>query len=181
MSSSTKKAIIESFLYLASKKPLEKITVRDIVDDCGINRNTFYYHFQDIFAVLEEICLSGARHLNADLPTGAMLGELFLVLTEYTKLHPKAARHIAASIGVSGAERYFAKGFDKPVFEALLRDTAADEALLRTATVFLRHAFIGLLVDYINAAGKIDGERLAARIATLAGGVCEATKNSQKL
>ncbi len=180
MSSSTKKAITESFLYLASKKPLEKITVRDIVDDCGINRNTFYYHFQDIFAVLEEICLSGTRRIQTDLPTGEMLGDLFLVLIEYTERYPKAMRHIAASIGGSGVERYFAKGFDTPVFEALVRDTAANEALLRTATVFLRHAFIGLLVDYINAAGKIDGKRLAARIATLAQGVCEAAKGAEK-
>ena len=177
MSSTTKQAITESFLYLASKKPLEKITVRDIVDDCGINRNTFYYHFQDIFAVLEEICLSGTRKINTDLPTGEMLGALFLVLIEYTERHPKAMRHIAASIGGSGAERYFAKGFDAPVFEALTRDTGASEPMLRTATVFLRHAFIGLLIDYINAAGKIDGKRLAARIATLAKGVCEAAKN----
>ena len=180
MSSSTKKAIIESFLYLASKKPLEKITVRDIVDDCGINRNTFYYHFQDIFAVLEEICLSGTRKIKAELPTGDMLGDLFEVLTEYVERYPKAMRHIAASIGVSGAERYFAKGFDKPVFEALTKDTAGSEALLRTATVFLRHAFIGLLVDYINAGGKIDGERLAARIAILARGVSEAAGGTEK-
>ena len=56
MPSFTKKAIMESFVRLAGKKPLDKITVRDIVDDCGINRNTFYYYFQDIYAVLEEYC-----------------------------------------------------------------------------------------------------------------------------
>ena len=56
MPSFTKRAIVESFLHVAAKKPLDKITVRDIVDDCGVNRNTFYYYFQDVYAVLEEIC-----------------------------------------------------------------------------------------------------------------------------
>ena len=44
----TKKAIVNSFIKLLNKKPLDKITVKDIVEDCGINRNTFYYHFADI-------------------------------------------------------------------------------------------------------------------------------------
>ena len=177
MSSFTKKAIIEAFIRLASKKPLEKITVRDIVDDCGINRNTFYYHFQDIFAVLEEICLSGTRKIKKELPLGELLADLFLVLIDYAARHPKAMAHIAASIGQSGAERYFAKGFDDAVLEALERDTASrDLPVLRTATVFLRHAFIGLFVDWINASGKIDGEKLAARIAIMAQGVCDAIK-----
>ncbi len=178
MSSFTKKAIIEAFMHLASKKPLEKITVRDIVDDCGINRNTFYYHFQDIFAVLEEICLSGTRKIKEELPLGEMLCDLFLVLIGYAARHPKAMAHIAASIGQSGAERYFAKGFDGAVLAALERDTASsDLALLRTATVFLRHAFIGLFVDWIGASGKIDGEKLAARIAMMAQGICDAIKS----
>ena len=30
----------------------EKITVKDIVEDCGVNRQTFYYHFQDIYELL---------------------------------------------------------------------------------------------------------------------------------
>lgn len=177
MPSFTKKAIIEAFMHLASKKPLEKITVRDIVDDCGINRNTFYYHFQDIFAVLEEVCLSGTSKMKPELPLGDMLADLFGVLIGYAARHPKAMAHIAASIGQSGAERYFAKGFDDTVFLVLERETGSeDRQALRTATVFLRHAFIGLFVDWINATGKIDGEKLAARIAVMAEGVCNALK-----
>ena len=55
MSSFTKKAIVESFLKLLKEKPVEKITIKDIVEDCGINRNTFYYHFDDIPSLMEEI------------------------------------------------------------------------------------------------------------------------------
>ena len=52
MAQFTKRAIVESFLKLLNQKPLDKITVKEIVDDCGINRNTFYYHFEDIRALL---------------------------------------------------------------------------------------------------------------------------------
>ena len=48
MASFTKKAIVESFLQLLGKKPIDKITVRDVVDHCGINRNTFYYYFPEV-------------------------------------------------------------------------------------------------------------------------------------
>ena len=55
MASFTKKAICQSFIKLLSERPIDKITVKDIVDDCGIARNTFYYHYQDIYQVLEDI------------------------------------------------------------------------------------------------------------------------------
>ena len=48
MSSFTKKAIEASFLKLLNEAPLSHITVKMIVDDCHINCNSFYYHFQDI-------------------------------------------------------------------------------------------------------------------------------------
>ena len=51
MAQITKRMITESAFRLAEKKPLNKITVRDITDDCGITRNTFYYYFHDIFDV----------------------------------------------------------------------------------------------------------------------------------
>lgn len=44
----TKKAISEVFWQLLEEKPYNKITVQNIVERCQVNRNTFYYHFQDI-------------------------------------------------------------------------------------------------------------------------------------
>ena len=51
----TKKAIKETFVALLDERPLNRITVKDIVEACGINRNSFYYHFEDLPALLEEI------------------------------------------------------------------------------------------------------------------------------
>ena len=51
----TKREIKASFLRLLQQKKLADITVKDIVNDCCINRGSFYYHFQDISALIEEI------------------------------------------------------------------------------------------------------------------------------
>lgn len=61
MPSFTSEAIIKSFLKLLNDKPVSRITVKDIVEDCGINRNSFYYHFQDLPAVAEAVL-----HAEAD-------------------------------------------------------------------------------------------------------------------
>ena len=53
MSQFTKKAIIDAFVELISERPLSKITVKDIVTRCGVNRNTFYYYFEDIYALID--------------------------------------------------------------------------------------------------------------------------------
>ena len=55
MPSFTKDAIKESFWKLLNEKPVDQITVKQIVENCGINRNSFYYHFEDIPSLLEEI------------------------------------------------------------------------------------------------------------------------------
>ena len=55
MALSTKKALAQSLRNLLAKRTLDKITVKDIVDDCGVNRQTFYYHFHDIYDLLEWI------------------------------------------------------------------------------------------------------------------------------
>lgn len=48
----TKKALAQSLKHLMEHTPLNKISVKHLVDDCGLNRQTFYYHFQDIFELL---------------------------------------------------------------------------------------------------------------------------------
>lgn len=50
-----KREIKNSFIKLLTERPISQITVKDIVEDCGVNRNSFYYHFQDIPSLLEEI------------------------------------------------------------------------------------------------------------------------------
>ena len=52
MSEITKRALEQSLKNLLNVKPLSKITISDIANDCGINRMTFYYHFRDIYDLI---------------------------------------------------------------------------------------------------------------------------------
>ena len=65
MSQTTKRALAASLKKLLAQKPLSKITIADITEDCGINRMTFYYHFQDIYDLIDWICQEeGGRALQ---------------------------------------------------------------------------------------------------------------------
>ncbi len=66
MSQFTKKAIIDSFIELSKTVPIEKISVTMISKHCGINRNTFYYYFQDVYSLMEEIIYSKSEKLFPD-------------------------------------------------------------------------------------------------------------------
>ncbi len=53
MASSTKEALGKALKKMLSVKPIDKITVKDLVEECGVNRQTFYYHFDDVYDLLE--------------------------------------------------------------------------------------------------------------------------------
>ena len=61
MSNITKHALAESLKKLLLKKPLNKITINDLTTDCGISRMAFYYHFKDIYDLVEWACLEESR------------------------------------------------------------------------------------------------------------------------
>ena len=61
MTNATKLALEKSLKHLLLKKPLDKITINDLTTDCGISRMTFYYHFKDIYDLVEWCCLEDAR------------------------------------------------------------------------------------------------------------------------
>ena len=56
----TKQIIEDSLKKLMLQKPLDKITIRDLTEDCGISRMTFYYHFKDIYDLVEWSCIADA-------------------------------------------------------------------------------------------------------------------------
>ena len=65
MSLATKQALADSFRKLLAKRGMDKITVKEIVEDCGVNRQTFYYYFHDIYDLLEWILKDAAENLLA--------------------------------------------------------------------------------------------------------------------
>jgi len=51
----TRKLIMDSFIELSGKKEFKDITIKDITSEAMINRATFYYHFEDIYDLLEKV------------------------------------------------------------------------------------------------------------------------------
>ena len=60
VSQTTKRALEASLKKLLLQKPLNKITINDITEDCGVNRMTFYYHFKDIYDLVDWIMVEDA-------------------------------------------------------------------------------------------------------------------------
>ena len=90
----TKRAIREAFLQLINEKALGKITVKDITDRCGINRNTFYYHYQDVPALVEEICAMQVSRIVQEYPTLNSIEECLDVAMKFALENKRAIMHI---------------------------------------------------------------------------------------
>lgn len=101
----TKQAIKASFLKLLNEKPLNKISVRNIVEDCGINRNSFYYHFQDIPALMDEILVELADALVKKYPEIDSLEECINAAFDFALKNKKAVLHIFHSMNREQFER----------------------------------------------------------------------------
>lgn len=69
MVNQTKQVLEESLKKLMLHKPLDKITIRDLTEDCGISRMAFYYHFKDIYDLVEWACLEDATRALAGKKT----------------------------------------------------------------------------------------------------------------
>ena len=51
----TRERIIRAFYELEKVKHIDKITIKDIVEQCGLTRKTFYYYFRDIYDLMDAI------------------------------------------------------------------------------------------------------------------------------
>lgn len=107
MASFTKKAIVASFLKMCAVRSPDKITVRDIVDDCEINRNTFYYYFQDIYALVEEVFCIWTEDLLRALEEAKDITEGLETVTAWAVAHKKAVLHLYRGFDSTLLEEYY--------------------------------------------------------------------------
>jgi len=87
----TRKLIMDSFIDLSGKKEFKDITIKDITSEAMINRATFYYHFEDIYDLLEKVLSEVLLvNLNYDLYQHSELSEetfisIFNAITNFQK------------------------------------------------------------------------------------------------
>ncbi len=109
MKSSTKSAIQNSLSTLLAAKSLDKITVRDIVEDCGITRNTFYYHYEDIYDLFDDYLDTRIHETWQSLPKNCPWEQALLQLLESIFETPRVGRHIFYSKKQDSLRRYLNK------------------------------------------------------------------------
>lgn len=102
----TKNTIKQEFIKQLNDRPLNKITVKSIVDECQINRNTFYYHYSDIYAVLEEIFLDEVEKGINDYNNTLSWEEAFIDSANFAFKNKKAIYHVYHSMQREQLERY---------------------------------------------------------------------------
>lgn len=93
----TREALKASFLALLEARPLRDITVRDIVQACGVNRNSFYYHFKDIPALLEEAVTEEMERIIAAQGPVLSLADCLEAVAERAAAHRQLVLHISQS------------------------------------------------------------------------------------
>jgi len=155
----TKDAIKSAFIRLLNQNPLSKITVRSIVEECGINRNSFYYHFQDIPSLLEEIARDEIDSIIAKYPTINSLDECAELAFKFALENKKAVLNIYDSVNRGIYEQYLMRLCEYVVTTYL--DTAfgrdsVNEYDRRIAIRFLKCEIFGLSFDWISSGMKSD-------------------------
>lgn len=106
MPNSTRQSIKNAFLSLLEQRPLNRITVKDIVEACGVNRNSFYYHFEDLPALIEEIVAEQVTELVQRHPTVDSLEQGFDAAVEFLQRRRRSVLHIYNSVSRDLFERY---------------------------------------------------------------------------
>ena len=176
MASFTRKAIEEAFLKLLDARPLNQITVKDIVEECGVNRNTFYYHFQDIPSLLGEIIVERTNELMAQYPTVDRIEEAFRASIDYAQKNRRAIMHVYNSVSRDTFEAsvmrlcaYMTEQYLKSAYPDVCISPEDREVLHR----FIKCQLFGLGIDWMLGGMKPDTGEKMGRILELYRGVAE--------
>lgn len=170
MSQVTKRALEQSLKNLLLKKPLNKITVSDITDDCGINRMTFYYHFKDIYDLVEWSCLEDAKRALEENKTYETWQEGFLRIFEAVRENKPFILNVYRCVHREQVERYLS-----PLVDSLLLGVLEEEAVglvVREenkefiARVY-SYIFLGILFDWIKDDMRSDPKEITEPLAVL--------------
>lgn len=152
MTTLTEKALAVSLENLLRKRPLDKITIKDITEACGVNRQTFYYHFHDIYALLEYLLEQKAEELLSECGNMDNWKDGVLLLI-HRLLENKTVVLNAFRAADSSQARKFLKKLIRPALSDLSAYLAADLSVKDEDFDFVvdvfSFAFVGICVEWI--------------------------------
>ena len=166
MSQMTKRALEASLKKLLLQKPLNKITISDIAEDCGISRMTFYYHFKDIYDLVEWACVEDAARALAGKKTYDTWQEGFLNIFQAVLDNKPFIMNVYRTVSRERIEQYL-----NPLIHNLLLGVVEEksvglcvsEADKNFIANFYEYALIGVMLDWINGNMKEDPTAIVER------------------
>ena len=148
----TKRTLAASLKGFMEKKPLSKITVSEIITDCGVNRKTFYYHFEDIYALLKWMLEEEAIEVVKQFDLSVDYRQAVIFVMNYVRENKHLLCCVYDSMGRDELKRFFYAdfiGIIETVIENTERqlDVHADEDFKKFLAHFYTEAVSGLLID----------------------------------
>lgn len=180
----TKRAMESALKELLNEKPLDKITVSDITNLCGVNRMTFYYHFKDIYDLVEWSCQEDAAKVLGDKKTYATWQEGFVRILELVLENKNFFLNVYHSVSREQVELYLYR-LTYDLLIGVVEEQAAgmhvtpeDKAAIAN---FYKYGFVGLTLDWIRGGMKESPQVLVDRLSLLIhGNIPNALANFQR-
>ncbi|MFL0269210.1 TetR/AcrR family transcriptional regulator [Candidatus Clostridium radicumherbarum] len=170
MSQTTKKALEASLKNLLLQKPLDKVTVSDIASDCGINRMTFYYHFKDIYDLIEWVCVENAAKAIGGKKTYDTWQQGFLQIFNAVLQNKAFIINVYHSMSREQVEIYLYKlTYDLMigVVEEQSAGMSVREEDKKFIADFYKFAFVGIMLEWIRNGMKEDPLSIIDRLSVL--------------
>lgn len=184
MSALTKKALVASFIRILKEKQFEKINIKDITDDCGVARMTFYYHFQDIYDLLDYVMREKLRTSVSKTFTYETWQEDYVAVFEAVLKEKVFFLKIFNSIDLRRMEYYLSDFAHQCVYEMLDELTEMNGLVLNgkrremVCDIYC-YSMVGLLLNWISTGMKEEPRILVGRFcATIKGTLEIMLKNS---
>jgi probable dihydroxyacetone kinase regulator len=169
----TKQLMANSLKKLMLEKPLNKISIRELVEDCGVNRQTFYYHFQDIYGLLEWILEKEVLSIIDDNDKFLTWQEAGLYLLKYMEDNSTILLCALNSLGRSAIKTFLYSDV-KNVATKYITHIASDLDVLEEDFNHVVHYFTvcfgSLLEDWLSRGSKGSPEELIDILDTIVSG-----------
>lgn len=169
----TKRLMAESLKKLMTQKPLNKISIREIVEDCGVNRQTFYYHFQDIYALLEWIINQEIVSVLEDTESFLTWQEAGIYLLKYLEKNSTVVLCALNSLGRSAIKQLLFDDVMKVATQIITQissDINVDEESFNHVVHYYAISFGALLEDWLSNGMKRSPEEIIDILDTIASG-----------
>lgn len=153
MAKLTEKALMDAAMELLAERPLDRVTIKDITERCGVTRNTFYYHFQDIYDLLSRVILQQADELIQVYQAVGDWQTSFRTVLDYFYEHKKMIDHVYRSISRDEVERYLNRILGQYALELVeiqAGDLQVSENAKRLTADFFKNAFSGEIAQWID-------------------------------